>query len=432
MNKSEILSVVEKYTKELIEKEKFILESSYINPSGPQIDSKDFVTLVGAVLDGWFTESKYARMFGAEIERYTDKKYVNLCNSGSSASLLASLATTTKHQNVKKMVLTTALGFPTTVSAIYQVGKYPYYIDIDPKTLSPKLDDLEHIMNHHVSEDVCGAIFTHTLGFPFDEKRIKEMLKPDMWFVADCCDAFGAELLFEKPVPVGYYADITTLSFFPAHHITSGEGGAVCTNDPKLNELVRSYANWGRSCYCLPGQQNVCGKRFNWKPNGNMPDGWDHKYIFDRLGYNLKMTELQAALGYSQIQRLSKFNLDRTIRFYNFKTRLPSRWIETVDVPEWSKPAPFGFPVIVKKGAPFSTNDLIKFLESKKIGTRRMFGGNLIRQPGFMNLPYRKTDLAGTDFVMNNMFWFGVHPSITNEMSEYILDAFKEFFNDKG
>jgi CDP-6-deoxy-D-xylo-4-hexulose-3-dehydrase len=263
------------------------------------------------------------------------------------------------------------------------------------------------------------------LGFPYDEKLAKELLGQDKWLVSDCCDCLGGKIYGE---PVGTFSDVSTYSFFPAHHITTIEGGAVCTNNPAIAKKIHSLNNWGRDCFCRPGQQNVCGKRFEQEFDG-LPAGWDHKYTFTNLGYNFKMTEFQAAFGIAQMRKLDEFVYARNICWAKLKLIINpyAEYISTVEIPTFSDKSPFGFPITVTTNE-FTAQNLIAFLEKNKIATRRMFGGNLARQPAFKNLPYIYCGFDGADYVMNRTFWIGCHPGITNEMLDYIEEIFGEFF----
>lgn len=411
----------------------FIPGKTYIHASGPYIDETDLSILREAVDKGWFTEYAYAEKFARSLEAQQKKNFAVLCNSGSSASLLAVTACKQYYDLHKNsLVVTCAMGFPTTVSPIYQNELIPYYIDVDSETLSPNLEQLDEILSSN--DKIFGIVLAHNLGFPFDEVSVSELNNThyggDSFFIVDCCDCLGGQIVDWKEYPVGTFSNVQTHSFFPAHMITTGEGGAVLVDDEELDKIIRSLSSWGRSCDCLPGQDNTCGHRFDYPDRGDLPEGWDHKYIFDRLGYNLKMTELQAALGYSQIQKLSDF-VEARLEHYHYLRHALSKYQDRISFVEWdeySQPVPFGFPVYVKETAGFTLNDMVRFLESKKIGTRRMFGGNLTKQPGFMNLPYRKMDLPGTDRVMNNMFWVAVHPSLTIPMMDYMIEQFEEFF----
>jgi CDP-6-deoxy-D-xylo-4-hexulose-3-dehydrase len=404
----------------------FIPGKTYIPPSGPKLYVDDIHVLMECVLGMWYTEHKYCRFFAEAIsEQFVGRPHVILCNSGSSASLLAITAACERFKSSKPYVVTCATTFPTTVTPIYLNGKTPFYIDIDPFTLQPDLKQLAKALDDY-GDQICGVFLGHNLGFPFDEKAVRMMLGPDQWFISDICDSFGATL---NDSPIGRFCDLAILSFFPAHHITSGEGGAVITYDEDMNDLVFSLSNWGRSCACLPGQQNTCGHRFDWPDRGGLPDGWDHKYIFDRPGFNLKMTELQAALGLSQMTHLSKFVAERRnnyIYLWDNLTSLP--YLDFIQ-PQVGF-SPFGFPVIVTDDAPFTPEKLIDYLEYRKVGTRRMFAGNIIRQPGFKDKPYMTMRLGGSDFAMRRMFWISCAPFLTPEMREYMVSVFKDFLGE--
>jgi len=419
--KDEILELVNKYW--LPKQDKlFIPGVSPIPASFPTINSEDIASVIDITLDGWFTEFKACAQFGKALEKYTGKKHAVLVNSGSSASLVA--MSTMLEGRREKFVLTTALAFPTTVAPIYQNNKIPIYIDVDIETLSPNWEQARDMLDEH-GDDIAGSIFTHTLGFPYDEQRFSVALKEkDKFLISDSCDSLGAKVGINGE-HAGSFSDAMTLSFFPAHQVTCGEGGAILFDDDELYKKARSYVNWGRSCYCLPGQSNACGKRFTWENRGTLPEGYDHKYIFDRLGYNLKMTEWQAALGLSQINKIDEFVDIRQSNYIDLKFRI---W-QHIFLPsiKLSHTSPFGVPIMVHKDAPFSANEMIKFLESKKIYTRRFFAGNITRQPGYMNLPYIYKDLTNTDYIMNSGFWIGCHPGITRQMLDYMIEMINEF-----
>jgi len=381
---------------------------------------EDISSIVESALQGWFTDFKFCEKFRNEISKVTGKKYVVLTNSGSSASLLAMSACLNKY-GWNDMVITTAVGFPTTVAPIIQNRAEPRFIDIDPTNLFPNWDQFVDVLNE---VSICGYIFAYTLGFPF---QALEAMRGN-FLILDCCDALGVDL-------ENNLADVITLSFFPAHHITTGEGGAVCTNDEGLFELIRSYANWGRDCYCKPGQSNTCGKRFQ-QEFKNMPKGYDHKYTFSRFGYNLKMTEMQAALGLSQIKRLPEIVETRRSNYDKLYIGMPKKFEEYfyfIEVPEWSKPSPFGFPMVRRSGVPFGLFDFINHLEFHKISTRRLFGGNLARQPMFDNWSqFTGLDFSGSNKLMNDLVWIGCHPGITDEMITYIHQTIESFFVERG
>lgn len=418
MNKTEILDQIRKYAEDKLKPKEFIPGETYIPPSSPSLNDDDVATICDAALNFWYTEHKYCAKFSRALEKYLDKKHCVLCNSGSSASLLALTALinrTKKRYPKRKYVLTTALGFPTTVAPIYQNGFIPIYIDVDITSLQPDIDQVFYFIKQN-SEEIAGVVFAHTLGFQYDEMEINNVLPNDVWLISDCCDAIGAK-------GIGQYSDAITLSFFPAHQIFSGEGGAVLVDDIDLAEDIRSLNNWGRDCYCLPGQHNVCGCRFEVEAMGiyDLPEGWDHKYTFTSIGYNLKMTELQAALGWSQLNRVEDFITKRRDNY----NKLWRANINKADVHSiyCNMCSPFGYPIYYDGDVP----EFISYLEEAKIGTRRVFGGNLTRQPAYKNLPYLHKDLSVTDLVMNNMFWIGCHPSLTEEMLDYMIDTINTY-----
>lgn len=423
MKKKEILEEVERYIKKNNPERRFIAGKTLIPASGAVITPEDVSSIVESALQGWFTDFKFCARFREELSKVTGKKYVTLTNSGSSASLLAITACIEKYELIDyNSILTTAVGFPTTVASILQNNLTPVFVDIDPQTLQPVFDMNDY---NYRSSVIWGSIFAHTLGFPFDEQLV---MKYDRFLISDCCDALGAEY-------VGLFADVMTLSFFPAHQITSGEGGAVCTNDIELHTIIESYANWGRDCFCKPGQNNTCGNRFD-KQYGKLPEGYDHKYVFSRLGYNTKITEMQAALGLSQLRRLPEFVKVRRYNFDRLTLEFPrkaSEYFDLIVVPEWSKPSPFGFPMIRKSGAPFTLRDFIEHLENNKVATRRLFGGNLTKQPAFIDKPFIVAgDLSGSNKLMNGLVWVGCFPGITDEMIDYMLQVIEDFFVERG
>jgi len=407
---------------EIENKKKFIPGQSYIYPAEPTLHPNDVATLTEAVLNMWYTERNFSNKFKMQLGKVTGCNHVELCNSGSSANLVAVKSCLDLYKSDKKYIATTALAFPTTISAIYLNGKLPLYIDINPNTFEPDFNDMYETS---LRGDVAGFILTHTLGFPFSPISVPHN---DKWFIADTCDCLGGEFLGKS---VHNFCDVSTHSFFPSHGICTGEGGAITTNDDELSTFVFKNINWGRSCTCKPGQSNVCGKRFEWKERGRLPKGWDHKYIFDGVGYNLKMTDLQAALGYSQILRLDSF-INKRRNNFSYLADIIKEYnsIHTVTVIDGSNPVPFGFPIIVSYDAKFKTKEFIAFLESNKIGTRRMFGGNMMYQPGYMNLPYSYVNsMAGTDALMEQCFWISVSPSLSFEQLEYMGNKIMEFMS---
>jgi len=428
--KNEILSLVKDYASEKLLDKEFIPGKTRIPASAPSLIPEDIEMLTEAVLQLWYTEHKFCAKFSRELSKVFKADYVTLCNSGSSASLLA-MKSALEVFPYKDYVITCGTNFPTTVSPIYQCGQIPIYIDIDPDTLAPNMAQYREAIDRY-GDKISGTIFAHTLGFPYEEAAFDE-INPGFGIV-DCCDAVGAgTYLGEDFVPVGMFSDMSTLSFFPAHHITTAEGGAVLTRDDYLKKVIDSNANWGRDCYCAPGQENTCGNRFGhvWD---KLPQGYDHKYVFTRLGYNLKMTEWQAALGYSQVQRLPEFVEKRRKNFNYLKANFLvfDDYLDFVLVDSYNSYAsPFGFPIMVDTDK-FTAQELILYLEEHKISTRRVFAGNITRQPGYSKMPKRSFDLSGSDRVMRDMFWVGCHPSLSQEMMNYMIEVFDKFFKEKG
>lgn len=403
--------------------------------SGATIYPEDVVSILETALSGWYTEFKTCGHFSRALGKTIGKPELTLCNSGSSANLLAVTGAIEYMSKPGRYVITCATGFPTTVSSIYQNNRIPYYVDIDPETLSPNLDQIECARIQFGSR-ISGVIVAHTLGFPFDEWAVRGLLYPDEhWFVADCCDALGAEIIEDgRPLSVGTFADASTFSFYPAHHITTGEGGAVATSIHYLHSVIESLNNWGRDCYCAPGNDNTCGARFD-HHFPNLPVGWDHKYTFARLGYNLKMTELQAALGLSQLSRLSQNVHKRQQNYYYLRLNLDryQEYLHFIKIPDWSTPSPFGFPILVRKEAPFGAGELISHLEKNLVRTRRVFGGNLTRQPAFSHLEYASSgSLTGSDAIMERGFWIGCQDALDERHLEYVLEVFESFFEGMG
>ncbi|MCM8788190.1 MAG: lipopolysaccharide biosynthesis protein RfbH [Candidatus Omnitrophica bacterium] len=409
-------------------KEKFIPGRTYISYAGRVYDEKELINLVDASLDFWLTEGRYAKRFEQELSNFLGIRYCILTNSGSSANLLAVSALTSPLLKEKRLkpqdeVITTACGFPTTVNPIIQNNLVPVFIDVNLGTYNIQVEKIEKA----ISKRTKAIFIAHTLGNPADlEKIMKIVKKYNLWFVEDNCDSLGSKY---RGKYTGSFGHISTCSFYPAHIITTGEGGAVFTDDPLLKRIILSMRDWGRDCWCDTGCDNTCGKRFSWKL-GNLPYGYDHKYIYSHIGYNLKMTDLQAAIGVAQIEKLPGFIKARKKNFnqlYNFFKKYERFFI----LPEWpenSEPAWFGFPLLIKKNAPFDRTEIVNHLEEHKIATRMLFGGNLTKQPAYQNIKYRICgNLKNTDLVMNNLFWIGVYPGITEEKMTYVIETFDRF-----
>ena len=419
--KDKILQSIYDFWEEKSRTKPFIKGKTAVPVSGAVIDSTDIKIVADALLDGWFTEWKYAAKFSKKLQEYTTSKHAILCNSGSSANLLAFSACVEKYKHPKRhKVITCATGFPTTLSPIILKGYDPLFVDVDPETLNPKADDLEDCLE---DDTTIGIITANTLGFPMDGllgiSRVAEKL--GKFFVNDCCDALGG--FYDNLWNVASLGTFRTLSFFPAHQITTGEGGAVLTDDDELAEIARCYAEWGRACICKPGQTNTCGKRFSkeWK---NLPFGYDDKYTFIRAGYNLKMTELSAALGYSQLDQIKYFASKRQQNYtYLYGNLMDVKSLKFFPL-YYNLTSPFGFPITAEG----HKNQLVKFLEDRKIHTRPVFGGNLARQPMMEDVEFFvHKDLSGSDYVMNNTFWVGCHPGLTEEMLDWIIESIFDY-----
>jgi CDP-6-deoxy-D-xylo-4-hexulose-3-dehydrase len=364
----------------------------------------------------------------AKLARFVGVRSASLVNSGSSANLVALSALTSPKLGIRQLkpgdeVITVAAGFPTTVNPIFQNRLVPVFIDVSLPTYEIDVDQLEKAF----SERTRAVIIAHTLGNVFDLDAITAFCKKhNLWLIEDCCDALGSTY---KGQHVGTFGDIATVSFYPAHHITMGEGGAVLTDKPQLQVLIDSFRDWGRDCWCEPGVDNTCGKRFDWQL-GALPCGYDHKYTYSHVGYNLKATDMQAALGVSQIEKLPHFITRRKENFAYLKAALAplDRVLELPVATENSDPSWFGFPIGIKSGAPFTRDQLTAALEAQKIGTRLLFAGNLLRQPAYEGLEYRQIGhLPNTDYVMNHVFWIGVFPGLTKPMLDHIVATMKTF-----
>lgn len=423
--------IIEEY-KRLHPKKPFVPGKSYIAPSGPDIDPQDIQNLVDVVMKGWFTEWTSARSFSNKLAEHANKSFVTLVNSGSSANLVAVSAVC--EDNPSPYFLTCAAGFPTTIAPIYQNGRIPVFVDIDPYTLQPNYLQIKEAFELY-SDLIAGAILIHNLGFTYDEKYVRSLMSVmDQRLIVDGCDALGSFRMEQHgdmvvPRPVGHWGDYLTYSFFPAHVITTGEGGAVLTNDSYLHRAAQSYGSWGRSCWCSPGQSNTCGERFCWKGLADLPEGFDHKYVFDRIGYNLKMTELQAALGDSQMDRLPDFIKSRRDNYAVLLDGLSNlRASHSVHFyPLYDGVNPFGFPMLLPDSV--DTNHFVSWLESKKIGTRRFFAGNIIRQPGYYLKPrIVMGNMQGADHVMEKLVWIGCYPALDRDRIEYMIDSISTYF----
>ena len=411
----------------------FIPGKTYIHYAGRVYDVEEIKALVDSSLDFWLTAGRFAKQFEKEFAKFLGVKHCLLTNSGSSANLLAISALTSPKLGEKRLkpgdeVITVAAAFPTTVNPIIQNNLIPVFLDIDLRTYNIQADQIENAIS-----DKTKAIFlAHTLGNPFNLKAIMGVAeKYNLWVIEDNCDALGSKYNGQY---TGTFGHISTFSFYPPHHITMGEGGELATNDTHLKRLIESFRDWGRDCWCEPGCDNTCGKRFGWQL-GTLPYGYDHKYIYSHIGYNLKVTDMQAAVGVAQLKKLPEFIEARKKNWkllYEGLKKYEDYFILPKAVDK-SDPSWFGFLLTVKEGASFSRNEITNYLEENKIATRLLFSGNIIRHPSFENVKYRICgDLANTDRIMNDTFWVGVYPGLTDEMIDYILRKFDEFIKTKS
>ncbi|MDP2923784.1 MAG: lipopolysaccharide biosynthesis protein RfbH [Candidatus Omnitrophota bacterium] len=430
--RKKIFKLIEKLYKAKSANKKFIPGKSMINYAGRVYDSKELINLVDASLDFWLTAGRFAREFEKKLADFLGLKYCLLVNSGSSANLLAVTALTSPLLKERRLmagdeVITTACGFPTTLNPIIQNNLTPVFIDIELGTYNINAQLIEKA----ISKKTKAIFIAHTLGNPSDLGAIKRIVKKyKLWFIEDNSDSLGSKYHGKY---TGTFGDISTCSFYAPHHITMGEGGAVLTSNPSLKKLIVSFRDWGRDCWCNTGHDNTCGRRFSQK-FGSMPFGYDHKYIYSHIGYNLKVTDLQAAIGVVQLDKLPKFIEARRKNFVFLYNYLKD-YEQFLILPRWLKnanPCWFGFPILVKESAPFSRAEIVDYLEKHKIATRMLFGGNLLRQPAYKNIKYRKIgDLKNTDLVMNNLFWIGVYPGLSHSMLGYMQDTVDNFFKER-
>lgn len=425
----EISKLVQQFADLTTAPKAFVAGESIIPPSGKVVGAREMQLMVEASLDCWLTTGRFNTEFEKKLAEFIGVKYLISVNSGSSANLVAFSALTSPKlgdRAIKKgdEVIGVAAGFPTTVNPIVQFGAIPVFVDVDMATHNINTDLIEAA----ITPKTKAIMLAHTLGNPFNLKKVKELCtKYNLWLVEDCCDALGAKYDGQM---VGTFGDIATLSFYPAHHITMGEGGAVFTNNPQLKMIAESFRDWGRDCYCAPGCDNTCGDRFGQK-FGSLPAGYDHKYVYAHLGYNLKITDMQAACGLAQLERAQEF-IDARKRNYDLlKARLSNLtdYIEVAEATPNSEPSWFGFPITIKESAGVNRVDLVKYLDQNKIGTRLLFAGNLTRQPYFEGIEYRVVgDLTNTDRTMNNTLWLGIYPALGEEHFDYVAGKMEEFF----
>ncbi len=431
--RSEILRLTAEYAALANPPGVFDAERSLVPVSGRVYGAEDMVSLVDSALDFWLTTGRFNEAFERRLGDFLGRKHVLTVNSGSSANLVA-LASLTSHLLKDRAlragdeVITCATGFPTTVNPIMLYGMVPVFVDVDIPTYNIDPSRLEEA----VTDKTRAIMLAHTLGNPFDLGRVMEVAnRHDLFVIEDCCDALGAR--YDGQL-VGTFGDIGTLSFYPAHHITMGEGGAVFANRAILRRAMESIRDWGRDCFCAPGMDNTCGRRFNWQL-GNLPYGFDHKYIYSHLGFNLKITDMQAAVGVAQLSHLDGF-LEKRQHNSERLLRGLAQFQEYFILPRatpGSEPSWFGLPLTVRDGAPFTRDELVRHLNERRIGTRFLFGGNLVHQPYMRGREYRTVgDLGNADIVMNRTFWIGVYPGLGDAHIDYMLEVITDFVRARG
>ena len=427
--RDQIRDLVRQYAELAHAPKPFVPGESPVPVSGKVIGSRDLQLMVDASLDGWLTTGRFNALFELRLAAFLGIEHAITVNSGSSANLVAFSTLTSPRLGTRAIkpgdeVIGVAAGFPTTVNPILQFGAVPVFVDVNLTTHNIDASKIEAA----ISPKTKAIMLAHSLGNPFNLDVVTELCrKYNLWLVEDCCDALGAT--YDGRM-VGTFGDIATLSFYPAHHITMGEGGAVFTNNAELKLIAESFRDWGRDCYCAPGKDNTCNKRFCWKL-GDLPEGYDHKYTYSHLGYNLKITDMQAACALAQMDRLEEFIAARRANFAYLRDRLQS-CAEFLHLPEAtpnSDPSWFGFLMTLKETAGVKRNDLIAYLEQNRIGTRLLFAGNLTRQPYMIGRNFRVSgDLPNTDVVMNRSFWVGVYPGLDEARLDFVVQKLEEFF----
>jgi CDP-6-deoxy-D-xylo-4-hexulose-3-dehydrase len=434
MSREDILAASRRFFEEHHSKKAFVPGEVYIPATGKVLDADDCANLIDASLDMWLTAGRYSDEFEAKLPRIFGRKLSKLTVSGSAANLLAFTTLTSWKLGDKRLkpgdeVITVAAGFPTTVAPIIQNGCLPVFVDIDLATHNVDVDLLEAA----ITDKTRAVMIAHSLGNPFDAPRVAELCaKHGLYLIEDCCDAFGAKVGGKG---VGTFGDLATLSFYPAHHITMGEGGAILMDSIRLARICESFRDWGRDCYCKPGKDNTCGKRFEWQL-GELPAGYDHKYTYAHLGYNLKVSDMQAAVGVSQLEKLGRFIARRNRNFEGLTTRIRAAGLEEfLHLPQataGSEPSWFGYLLTLRDGCGIDRTAVVRELEARKVGTRLLFGGNLLRQPAFQGCEYRVAGrLDNTDKVMNDSFWIGVWPGIDDEMLDYMVATLRDVLEER-
>ncbi len=426
--REQIAKLVDEYAAIALAPQPFLPGATMVPPSGKLLDAAELKSMVQASLDGWLTTGRFNTEFEKKLAAFIGVKHLITVNSGSSANLVAFSTLTSPKLGDRAIrqgdeVIGVAAGFPTTVNPILQFGAVPVFVDVDRLTHNIDASKIEAA----IGPKTKAIMLAHSLGNPFNLDVVTALCKKyNLWLVEDCCDALGSTYRGQM---VGTFGDIATLSFYPAHHITMGEGGAVFTNNDELKTIAESFRDWGRDCYCPPGKDNTCGKRFCWKL-GELPEGYDHKYTYSHLGYNLKITDMQAACGVAQLDKAPAFIQARKDNYAFLKERLKDceEFVQLPEPTEHSDPSWFGFPITLKNNCPVTRLDLLTYLDQNKVGTRLLFAGNLVRQPYMAGARYRISgELINTDNIMNNTFWIGVQPSLTREMLEFAAQKIETY-----
>lgn len=426
--RAQIAQLVQQYAEITQRTQPFLPGLSPVPPSGKLLGATELQLMVEASLDGWLTSGRFNEAFEQKLAAFIGVEHLITVNSGSSANLVAFSTLTSPKLGDRAIepgdeVIAVAAGFPTTVNPILQFGAVPVFVDVDLATLNVDASLLEAAVGPRTK----AVMLAHALGNPFNLDAVTDLCKRHgLWLVEDCCDALGSTY---RGRMVGTFGDIATLSFYPAHHITMGEGGAVFSRHEDLISIAESFRDWGRDCYCAPGKDNTCGKRFGWQL-GDLPMGYDHKYTYSHLGYNLKITDMQAACGLAQVEKAARFVQARKDNFAFLKERLRSceEFLHLPQATEHADPSWFGFPMTLKEGAPVNRLELLTYLDQKKVGTRLLFAGNLTRQPSMRGARYRVSgSLVNTDRAMNHTFWIGVHPALSREMLEYVARGIENY-----
>ena len=431
LNRTEILQSVRDFVLKNEKSIEFIAGQTPVPVSGKVLDADDYVALVDSSLDGWLTAGRFTEEFERELAKFVGARSSIFVNSGSSANLIALSGLTSPKLGERALrpgdeVLTVAMGFPTTVNPIIQNGLKPVVVDVELGTYDVKSE----MLGEAISPKTKAIMLAHTLGNPFDLDTVQKLCKEhNLWLIEDSCDALGATYRGQR---TGSFGDTATVSFYPAHHITTGEGGAVFVKSPLVRKQVESFRDWGRDCYCVTGHDDTCQKRFGWKL-GDLPDGYDHKYTYSHIGYNLKATDIQAALGLSQLRKAENFIQIRKQNFDYIYAQLED--VEGIILPKAtpnSDPSWFGFPITLENNNSTNREELLRYLDSKQIKTRLMFGGNLLKQPAYKGIDFKVVgDLQNTDTVMTRTFWIGVFPGLTHPMLDYAIENIKLFLSGK-